>query len=92
MSGGKLTQLAADLRRTGRWTATLLEEGTRDLASYFQSQGYFDAMVSYTTSMPPNGQNSSTTTVDRGDRHISWSSSKSQGNHYFDYQPTSASA
>ena len=27
----------------------LLEEGSRDLAEYFQSQGYFDAGVTYAT-------------------------------------------
>ena len=34
----------------------LLVEGTRDLAAYFQTQGYFDAQVSYHIALPPYGR------------------------------------
>ncbi len=34
----------------------LLEEGSRDLASYFQTQGYFDATADYQTATPANGE------------------------------------
>lgn len=84
MSAGKLRSLLPiyEERAVDR---DLLEEGTRDLASYFHSQGYFDALVSYTTSTPPNGQEYIDYTVDRGDRH-KIVKLEIAGNHYFDYQ------
>ncbi len=84
MSGGKLRSLLPiyEERAVDR---DLLEEGSRDLASYFQSQGYFDAMVTYSTSTPPNGQEYIDYTVDRGDRH-KVVKLEVTGNSYFDYQ------
>jgi len=84
MSAGKLRSLLPiyEERAVDR---DLLEEGSRDLASYFHSQGYFDALVSYATSTPPNGQEYIDYTVDRGDRH-KIVKLEITGNHYFDYQ------
>ena len=62
----------------------LLEEGSRDLASYFQSQGYLDAMVSYSSSTPPNGQQYIDYAVDPGTRH-KIVKLEITGNHYFDH-------
>src|SRR5580704_1172008 len=61
----------------------LLVEGTRDLAAYFQTQGYFDARVSYNIALPPNGDELIDYYVDRGPHH---KLVKLQifGNHYFD--------
>ncbi len=61
----------------------LLEEGTRDLASYFQSQGYFDAAVTYDTASGPDGQQYIDYIVDRGPRH-KIVKLEIVGNHYFD--------
>jgi outer membrane protein insertion porin family len=84
MSAGKLRTILPiyEERSVDR---DLLEEGTRDLASYFQSQGYFDAMVSYSTSTPPNGEEYIDYTVDRGERH-KVVKLEITGNHYFDRQ------
>ena len=55
LSSGKLRSLLPiyEERAVDR---DLLEEGSRDLASYFQSQGYFDATASYQMATPPNGE------------------------------------
>lgn len=47
----------------------LLVEGTRNLTAYFQSQGYFDASVSYNIAQPPNGDELIDYQVDKGIRH-----------------------
>ena len=61
----------------------LLEEGTRDLASYFQSQGYYDAQVTYNTASLPSGEQFIDYIVDRGPQH-KIVKLEIEGNHYFD--------
>jgi outer membrane protein assembly complex protein YaeT len=61
----------------------LLNEGTRDLATYLESQGYFDAKVSYSIAQPPNGSQLIDYQVDKGVRHKIVKLAI-QGNHYFD--------
>ncbi len=61
----------------------LLEEGSRDLSSYFQAQGYFDATAEYRTALPPNGEQLVNYYVEPGVRH-KISKVEVQGNHYFD--------
>jgi outer membrane protein insertion porin family len=61
----------------------LLEEGSRDLASYFQTQGYFDATADVHTASPPNGEHLIDYYVSTGVRH-KVSRVEVQGNHYFD--------
>jgi outer membrane protein insertion porin family len=61
----------------------LLEEGSRDLASYFQTQGYFDATADYRTASPPNGEQLIDYYVNAGVRH-KISKVEVQGNRYFD--------
>jgi outer membrane protein assembly complex protein YaeT len=61
----------------------LLNEGTRDLATYLESQGYFDAKVSYSIAMPPNGSQLIDYDIDKGVRHKIVKLAI-QGNHYFD--------
>jgi outer membrane protein insertion porin family len=84
MSSGKLRSLLPiyEERSVDR---DLLEEGTRDLASYFQSQGYFDATVTYNRASPPGGQEYIDYTVDPGARH-KIAKLEIVGNHYFDDQ------
>jgi outer membrane protein insertion porin family len=47
----------------------LLTEGTRDLVTYLESQGYFDAQVSYSLAQPPNGSQLIDYQIERGVRH-----------------------
>ncbi len=61
----------------------LLLEGTRDLAAYFQTQGYFDARVNYNLALPPNGDELIDYDVDLGPRH-KLVKLEIEGNHYFD--------
>jgi outer membrane protein insertion porin family len=61
----------------------LLEEGTRDLASYFQTQGFFDAQVTYNTAALPTGEQFIDYIVDRGPQHKIVKLGI-EGNHYFD--------
>jgi outer membrane protein insertion porin family len=61
----------------------LLEEGSRDLASYFQTQGYFDATSDYRAASPPNGEQLIDYYVNTGVRH-KIAKVEVQGNHYFD--------
>jgi outer membrane protein insertion porin family len=61
----------------------LLEEGDRDLASYFQTQGYFDAKADYQLATPPNGEQLIDYRVDLGVRH-KIVKVEIRGNHYFD--------
>lgn len=81
MSAGKIRSLLPiyEERTVDR---DLLEEGTRDLAEYFQSQGYFDVMVRYTTTTPP-GREYIDYIVERGSRH-KIGRLEILGNHYFD--------
>jgi len=61
----------------------LLAEGTRDLAAYFQTQGYFDVRVNYRLALPPNGDELIDYDVDRGPHH-KLVKLEITGNHYFD--------
>jgi len=61
----------------------LLEEGNRDLVDYFQSKGYFDARVSYTTTGATNGSQFIDYAVDEGPHH-KLGHLVIEGNHYFD--------
>ncbi len=47
----------------------LLTEGNRDLATYLESQGYFDAQVTYSLVQPPNGSQLIDYQIDKGVRH-----------------------
>jgi outer membrane protein assembly complex protein YaeT len=82
VSGGKLRSLLPiyEERSVDR---DLLEEGTRDLAEYFQSKGYFDARVSYTTTTAPNGSEFIDYAVEPGSHH-KLIKLGIEGNHYFD--------
>ena len=61
----------------------LLEEGTRDLASYFQAQGYFDATSDYVMATPANGEQLIDYHVALGTRH-KIVKVEIHGNRYFD--------
>jgi outer membrane protein assembly complex protein YaeT len=61
----------------------LLEEGSRDLASYFQTQGYYDATANFHIASPPNGEQLIDYYVNTGVRH-KVAKVEVQGNHYFD--------
>jgi outer membrane protein assembly complex protein YaeT len=61
----------------------LLEEGARDLASYFQTEGYFDATADFRTASPANGEHLIDYFVNTGVRH-KITKVQVQGNHYFD--------
>jgi len=61
----------------------LLEEGSRDLASYFQTQGYFDATADYIAATPANGEQLIDYRVGLGIRHR-LVKLQIRGNHYFD--------
>lgn len=82
MTAGKLRSLLPiyEERSVDR---DLLEEGSRDLAAFYQSKGFFDATVSYSTSTPPNGDEYIDYTVDTGPRH-KVVKLEITGNHYFD--------
>jgi outer membrane protein insertion porin family len=82
MSEGKLHSLLPiyEERSVDR---DLLEEGSRDLVAYYQSKGFFDATVSYSTSTPPNGEEYIDYTVDTGPRH-KVVKLEITGNRYFD--------
>ncbi len=82
LSAGKLRSLLPiyEERSVDR---DLLEEGSRDLASYFQEQGYFDASADYLTATPANGEQLIEYHVNLGVRH-KITKVEIQGNHYFD--------
>jgi len=61
----------------------LLEEGSRDLASYFQTQGFFDAAADYVMATPASGEQLIDYHVDLGVRH-KLVKLEIHGNHYFD--------
>jgi outer membrane protein insertion porin family len=82
LSSGKLRSLLPiyEERSVDR---DLLEEGSRDLASYFQSQGYFDATAAYQMAAPANGEELIDYHVALGMRH-KIVKLEVHGNHYFD--------
>ena len=82
LSSGKLRSLLPiyEERSVDR---DLLEEGSRDLASYFETQGYFDAKADYMTATPANGEQLIDYHVDLGVRH-KIAKLEIHGNHYFD--------
>lgn len=82
LSSGKLRSLLPiyEERSVDR---DLLEEGSRDLASYFEEQGYFDAKADYITATPANGEQLIEYHVDLGIRHR-LVKLEIHGNHYFD--------
>lgn len=61
----------------------LLMEGTRDLAAYFQTKGYFDVRVNYNIALPPGGDELIDYEVDTGPRH-KLVKLDIEGNKYFD--------
>lgn len=61
----------------------LLNEGVHNLTDYFESDGYFDAKVSYEQEKSANGEQTIVYKVDRGRRHR-LVSLNIVGNHYFD--------
>jgi len=61
----------------------LLTEGTRDLTTYLESQGYFDARVSYSLAQPPNGSQLIDYQIEKGVRH-KVVKLVIEGDHYFD--------
>ena len=62
---------------------SLLLEGTRNLVDYFQSQGYFDAMVNFEEISPRPGVQEINYSVLRNDRH-KLTGIEIIGNRYFD--------
>ncbi|HWG58965.1 MAG TPA: POTRA domain-containing protein [Candidatus Acidoferrales bacterium] len=62
--------------------ADLVDEGERNITTYFQSKGYFDAQV-HTKMTQSNGEISIVYTVNRGARHRV-EGVYFRGNHYFD--------
>jgi outer membrane protein assembly complex protein YaeT len=73
ITGAKLSQ--SDLRKfipiyqERTVDRSLLIEGQRNLLDYFQSQGYFDAMVDFTQSTPTPQHSLIQYSVERGPRH-----------------------
>lgn len=61
----------------------LLEEGSHDLVSYFETHGYIDATADFLTARPPNGEQLIDYRVELGARH-KIVKLEIQGNHYFD--------
>ena len=82
LAGGKLRSLLP-LYEERSVDKDLLLEGTRDLAAYFQTQGYFDVRVTYNIALPPNGDELIDYDVDRGPVH-KLVKLEINGNHYFD--------
>jgi outer membrane protein insertion porin family len=82
LSSGKLRSLLP-IYEERSMDRDLLEEGSRDLASYFQSQGYFDATASYQAAAPANGEQLIDYHVDLGARH-KIVKLEIHGNRYFD--------
>lgn len=66
----------------GAFDEDLLNEGARNLRSYFQGQGYFDAKVTHRPVHTSRGHITALYIVDLGARHLV-SSVAVAGNHYF---------
>ncbi len=82
LSSGKLRSLLP-IYEERALDRDLLEEGSRDLASYFQSQGYFDVTAGYQMAAPANGEQLIDYHVALGVRH-KIVKLEIHGNHYFD--------
>ncbi len=82
LSSGKLRSLLP-IYEERSLDRDLLEEGSRDLASYFETQGYFDAKADYLSATPANGEQLIDYHVDLGVRH-KIVKVEVHGNHYFD--------
>ncbi len=82
VSRGKLRQLVPvfEERAVDR---SLLVEGRRNLLEYFQSQGYFDAVVDFNQTPLQNGRELIEYNIELNDRHI-LSRLDITGNRYFD--------
>jgi len=61
----------------------LLDEGSRDLAAYFEAEGYIDATADYLMATPPNGEELIDYRVNLGERH-KIVKVQIRGNRYFD--------
>ncbi|MGQ9635220.1 MAG: POTRA domain-containing protein [Bryobacteraceae bacterium] len=61
----------------------LLEEGARRLAEYLQTEGYFDARVTYDSSQSADGRMRIVYKIERGERH-KLAQIEIRGNRYFD--------
>jgi outer membrane protein insertion porin family len=82
---GKLTQLLP-IYQERSVDPDLLVEGERNLAQYFESEGYFEATVKHSLAGATNsGERTVTYTVDRGRRH-KFVHLGISGNHYFSQQ------
>ena len=84
MSSGKLRSLLP-IYEERSVDKDLLQEGTRDLRAYFQSQGYFDSEVTYNAASPPSGKQLIDYIVNPGARH-KIVQLEIRGNHYFNLQ------
>lgn len=81
ISGGRLRSILP-IYQERTVDRDLLVEGTRDVATYLEAQGYFDAKVNYNIVTPPNGSQLIDYDVDKGTRHKIVKLTF-QGNHYF---------
>jgi outer membrane protein insertion porin family len=84
MSAGKLRSLLP-IYEERSIDKDLLQEGTRDLRAYFQSQGYFDSEVTYNAASPPSGKQLIDYIVNPGARH-KIVQLEIRGNHYFNME------
>jgi outer membrane protein insertion porin family len=82
MSSGKLRSILP-IYQERSVDRDLLEEGTRDLVQYFQSQGYFDSSASYEQNVESSNEQSIEYAVAKGVRH-KVVKVEIEGNHYFD--------
>jgi outer membrane protein assembly complex protein YaeT len=84
VSGGRLKQLLP-IYQERSVDATLLNEGRRNLAEYFRSQGYFGSTVDFTRRDEPDGAQLIEFIIDRGERSRLTALSL-RGNRFFDAQ------
>lgn len=82
MSSGKLRSLLP-IYQERSIDADLLMEGSRDLAQYFQSQGYFDTSATYKETRESEQEQTIDYIVDKGLRHR-FVKLEIDGNRYFD--------
>jgi outer membrane protein insertion porin family len=82
LSRGKLRQLIPVYQERAV-DRNLLVEGRRNLEEYFESRGYFDAMVDFTQAEPKPGESLIEYKIDQGPRH-KLVNIELVGNKYFD--------